>query len=50
MKGESKAAIGNLELNRETLTDLADEQAEEANGGKCPPTFCPSVSCEEIPQ
>ena len=50
MSADSNLAIRPLELNRETLAELAEEQGEEAKGGKCPPTICPSVSCEEIPQ
>jgi hypothetical protein len=51
MTGDRTQPIENLELNRETLADLVEEQAEQARGGKEPPYLGPPSKgdCEEIP-
>ena len=37
MTDESKPKIGNLELNRETVQDLTEQEGEQAAGGMAVP-------------
>jgi hypothetical protein len=47
MKGESRHGIENMELNRETVADLTESQAEQGRGGWIRPPItwtCPQPS------